>query len=413
QTQSAGGAFLVGGCEQVLLGQGGCPLRLLRKGAGKDAGDCCNTQQQALEEPDRRNRARQPHASIKPEVRRLDAETRRSRILLPWHGGGAKPVTDDFPGALDAFFEAGGVAPAETVQQADVQQLAGRAVWLGGIEDQGAVEIEHAGDDLGQLADRDLLAGANVDERRRILGQQGTESGIVQVHQKATSLGEIVGVEKFASRRASAPDDNLLRTGGFGFSRFANERRENMRVGQIEVVVGTVQVRRHCGEIASAILAVVAPAHLDSRNLGDCVGAVGRLQRPGQQVVFPNRLGAEPGVDAGGAKEEQAFHPGIAAGLDQVGLDDEVVADKVGWGALVGENAADPGCGKEDKLRLFVGNKLVYSDLIAEIEILVRAGEQVVVSKAQEFAMNCRSDQAAMAGDVDAAVQVHKGLRAG
>jgi hypothetical protein len=48
QTQSAGGAFLVGGCEQVLLGQGGCPLRLLRKGAGKDAGGCCNTQQQAF-----------------------------------------------------------------------------------------------------------------------------------------------------------------------------------------------------------------------------------------------------------------------------------------------------------------------------------------------------------------------------
>src|ERR1017187_4550497 len=156
-------------------------------------------------------------------------KTRRSRILLPWHGVRGKPVTDGFPGALDAFFEADGAAPAKTVQQADVQQLTGRAVGLGGIEDQGATEIEHTGDDLRQLADRDLLAGANIDERWRILLQQGTESGIVQVHQEATSLGEIVGVEKFASRRASAPDDNLLRTGGFGFSGFANECRENVR----------------------------------------------------------------------------------------------------------------------------------------------------------------------------------------
>ena len=75
-------------------------------------------------------------------------------------------VAEGLPSAANAFFESGGVAPAEGVQEADVQQLLRCAVGLGGVEDEGAVEAEDTGDGLGQFADGDVFAGANVDQRR-------------------------------------------------------------------------------------------------------------------------------------------------------------------------------------------------------------------------------------------------------
>ena len=39
----------------------------------------------------------------------------------------------------------------------------------------------------------------------------------------------------------------------------------------------------------------------------------------------------------------------------------------------------------------------------------MRAGQDVAVSLAQEFAVDGRADQAAMAGDVDATVGMHEG----
>ena len=112
-----------------------------------------------------------------------------------------------------------------------------------------------------------------------------------------------------------------LRAGGFGLGRLADERGQHVRVGEVEVVARAVEVGGHGGEVAGAVLAVVAPAHLDARDLGDGVGPVGRLQRPGEQILFLDRLRAEPGIDAGGAEEEQALDAGVAAGLDDVGLD--------------------------------------------------------------------------------------------
>ena len=48
-----------------------------------------------------------------------------------------------------------------------------------------------------------------------------------------------------------------------------------------------------------AVLAVVAPAHLDAGDLGQGVGPVGGLKRAGEEVVLGDGLRGELGVDAG------------------------------------------------------------------------------------------------------------------
>jgi len=260
------------------------------------------------------------------------------------------------------------------------------------------------------VQEADVLAGADVDQRRNVFGEQGTKAGVVEVHKEAAGLAKVVGIEKLAARGACAPDDDLLRARGIGLGRLADERGQNVRVGQVVVVSGAVEVGGHDGEVAGAVLAVVAPAQLNAGDLGDGVGPVGGFQRPGEQVLFLDGLRAEPGIDAGGAEEEQTLDAGVAAGLDDVGLENKVVADEVGRVGAVGKDAADPGRGEEDEVGLFGGEERIDGGLVEQVELLARAGEDVAVSLAQELAVDGGADQAAMAGDVDAAVGMHGAL---
>jgi len=52
--------------------------------------------------------------------------------------------------------------PAKVVDLADVEQLAGNAVRLGSVLDERAVIADNVSDDLGQLADRDVLADSTL-----------------------------------------------------------------------------------------------------------------------------------------------------------------------------------------------------------------------------------------------------------
>ena len=178
--------------------------------------------------------------------------------------------------------------------------------------------------------------------------EEGCVGGFVEVEQEDAGLGEVVRVEEFAAWGSGAPDDDLGGVGGLGFGGLADEGREDVGVGEVEVVAGAVEVGGHGGEVARAVLAVVAPAHLDAGDLGEGVGAVGGLEGSGEEAGLGHGLGGELGVDAGGAEEEEAVHLGAVGGFDDVALDGEVVADEVGGVSVVGEDSAYLGCGEDD-----------------------------------------------------------------
>jgi len=87
-----------------------------------------------------------------------------------------------------------------------------------------------------------------------------------------------------------------------------------------------------------AVLAVVRLAHLQAGDLGDGVGLVGRLQRPGQQVFLAQRLRRQLRIDAGGAEKEQTFDAVPPCLVDHVVLDHQVVVDELRRISVVGVN---------------------------------------------------------------------------
>ena len=72
-------------------------------------------------------------------------------------------------GAGDAVFQSDARLPSERVQPRNIQQLARRPVRLGGVEHQSPSKPVTRCDHLGQLADGDILSGADVDDLRVVV----------------------------------------------------------------------------------------------------------------------------------------------------------------------------------------------------------------------------------------------------
>jgi hypothetical protein len=65
-------------------------------------------------------------------------------------------------------------------------------------------------------------------------------------------------------------------------------------------------------------------------------------------MLFLHRLRRKLGIDAAGAEEQQALDLVPVRGVNDVGLDGEVVADELGRVFVVGMDAADFGRGEKD-----------------------------------------------------------------
>ena len=106
--------------------------------------------------------------------------------------------------------------------------------------------------------------------------------------------------------------------------------RHDVRILQVEIIVGPVEVSRHDGNIVGTILQVVALAHLQSCNLGNSILLVGVLKGRCEQGIFLHRLGSILGIDAGGA-QEQKFLNAMGIGLaNDITLDLHVHHDEIG-----------------------------------------------------------------------------------
>ena len=128
----------------------------------------------------------------------------------------------------------------------------------------------------------------------------------------------------------------------------AQQRRQDVRAVQVVVVAGAVEVRGHRRDAVTPVLPAIGLAQLDAGDLGDGVPFVGRFQRAGQQRC-PRESAAAPcfGIDAGRAEEQQAFDAGLVGGVDDVGLDHQVVVEEIGRERVVGLDPADL-CGGHD-----------------------------------------------------------------
>ena len=114
-------------------------------------------------------------------------------------------------------------------------------------------------------------------------------------------------MQKFAHGSPGSPASDRLRPGLFGFVKFANQRRQDMRGLQIVVVIWPIHVRWHRADKIAAVLPAISLAHLKAGDLGHGVPFIGRFERAGEQVIFFKRLGREFRVNTGTAQKEQFF----------------------------------------------------------------------------------------------------------
>ncbi len=187
----------------------------------------------------------------------------------------------------------------------------------------------------------------------------------------------------------------------------ADERRQHVAGLQVVIVARSVEIGRHRAQVGRAVLAVVRPAHLDAGDLGEGIRPVGGLERPGEQVVLADRLRAIARVDARGAEEEQppdARAPGL---VDHVGLDRQIVVDEIGGGRAVGQDAADPCRREKDDVGPLGLEERSHRARIGEVQLRVRARDEVRVALRLQRAHQCRAGEAAVAGDVDAGIRCH------
>src|SRR4030095_11715023 len=80
-----------------------------------------------------------------------------------------------------------------------------------------------------------------------------------------------------------------------------------------------------------SVLAPIGLAHLESRDLGDCIPFVGRLELACEQVLFLHRLRSQARIDATRSPGPQLFCAETLCGIDHVGLNLQVVANEVRW----------------------------------------------------------------------------------
>jgi hypothetical protein len=300
--------------------------------------------------------------------------------------------------------------PAQRVHARHIQQLFRRAVGLARIKYDVAAKADSFTHPFGQFLDGEIHARTDIDQRRQravAVIQYALEPCIVEIHQEYAGIGHVVAVEKLAIRCAGPPHHHFLITTHFGFVELADERGDDMGSVEVVVVARAIQVGRHHGQKLGAVLAVERPAHFDTGDLGHGVGTIGGFERAGEEVFLLHRLRAVARVDARGTEKQQAFDAVPVCRLDEVVLDREVDGDEVSRIGVVGEDAADFGGSKEHVVGFFCGEEGFDRGLAGEVELSMGAGEDVCVSGGSQTAGDGRTDQAAMAGDVDFRVFVH------
>ena len=301
-------------------------------------------------------------------------------------------------GQADAVFEFGFIGPAESGGFGDVEEFAGRAVGTGGVPFDAARVAHDFGHQFGELFDGEFLAGAGID---------GLVAGVV-VHQEHAEVGEVVDVEEFAEGRAVAPAGDARRPGEFRLVEAADERRQHVRVLRVVVIVGPVQIGRHHGNVVRPVLAVQEFTVFEAGDFRQGVGLVGLFEFAREQAVFLHRLRRHPRVDAAAAEEFELLAAVLPRRVDDVHLEDHIVVHKVGQRILVRHDAADFGRRQEYIFRLLLLEEGLDIRLPAEVELLMRPGNDVRVSLPLQLPHNGGAHHTPVTGDVDFAVFLHQ-----
>ena len=205
------------------------------------------------------------------------------------------------------------------MQFAWIGEFAHGAVGFGTVEREFSLITYGVHNQLGQLADRDFLACADVDVAVANIFITGLV-GVFEVyvlHNEYTGICHFFAPEEFAQWRAGSPEfDFLVADAVFGkyvqyfcvavaaadtfYGTLVHVKAYGIPVAllqavrqmnltdhggkhvaalQIEIVVGTVEVGGHYGDVVRSVLQIETFTHFQSGNLGNGIRLIGVFQR--------------------------------------------------------------------------------------------------------------------------------------
>ena len=180
----------------------------------------------------------------------------------------------------------------------------------------------------------------------------------------------------------------------------ADHGRHDMRILQMEIIVGPVKVRGHNGDVIRPVLEVETLAHFQPDNLGKSIGFVGILQFARQQVLLFDRLRTVTRIDAGRTEHQQLLYIVAERFADDILLYLQIFINEIGAVGVVGHNAAHMRRRKNHILGLFVVKKPFYSDTIQQVQLSVRPSDQVGITFRKQIIPDRRPDQAPVSCDI-------------
>src|SRR5207245_5533405 len=149
-------------------------------------------------------------------------------------------------GARSGTAQANPRAPAERVALRAAQKLAWSAVGLRGVANDLAAEADDLADQARELGNRKVLAGAEIDQGRRIRAHQLAVTLLWKREQEDAGIGQVVAVDELAPRTAGAPDRQLGFAPALRLVRLADERGQHVGIAPVVLVSRAEQVGWHC-----------------------------------------------------------------------------------------------------------------------------------------------------------------------
>ena len=309
------------------------------------------------------------------------------------------------------------MVPAQPMQLGDVGQLAHRAVRLGGIETDLAVarlirilEIHPLHHEDGGV--RHLLAPEELAQRLARAPQLDPiqiNAVFIQDGQDSLFRGCPVHFLHWAFIQIGTDSRPITLAQALGQMDLADHSRQHVAVLQMEIIVRTIKIGRHHGDVVGAVLQVKTLAQLQAGDLGDRVRLVGVFQRRGQQRLLFHRLLRVAGIDAGATQEDQLLHSMPEALADHVLLDLQIPVDEVRPIAAVGHDAAHVRRRQDHVLRPLLVEEAPDSHAVQQVQLGVRPAHQVRIALLLKILIDGRAHQSAVARHIDFRVLVDHG----
>src|SRR5436853_6232169 len=144
----------------------------------------------------------------------------------------------------------------------------------------------------------------------------------------------------------------------FRFVRLTQKRRQDVRSVQVEILIRAIKIGWHRRNKIGVVLESVSLTKFDPGDLGNRVGFVGWLEWASQQSALRNRLRRMLGINAGTAEKKQFARAVLVRRRNDIGLDPQIISQKLHRKIVVGFNPSHFGGRKEDDLGFLFAEKI-------------------------------------------------------